>query len=110
MNNVTKNIIFLIIILAILVLSQQPYFEKWGREIYRKIDNWVTTIWQYCQGYWNKNILHRVSSEIEKRQNIAKQELKDETKQVTQNIWEKIRDYVAGIFNNIFNRASQENK
>jgi len=59
-----------------------------------------------CKTYLERNILKRVTSEIEKRQNIAKQEIKKQTKEAGQNIWEKIKNYFWGIFR----QAPQENK
>lgn len=105
-----KNIIIILIILAILILGQQVYFKNLGKEAYQKATGWGKTIWQKCESYWNKNILHRVTSEIDKRQNIAKQEIKKETKEVGQNIWEKVKNYFIGLFNGIFKQMPQENK
>lgn len=110
MSRILRNIVFIIIILAILILSRQPYFERLGKDLYRKVEGWGKTLWQKVVEYWNKNILHKVTTEIEKRQNIAKQEIKKETKEVTQTIWQKLKNYILGLFSGIFNQAPQENK
>lgn len=101
-----RNIIIILIIFAILILSQQSYFGGLGKELYKKIEEWGKVSWQKCENFWNKHILHRVTSEIEKRQNIAKQEIKNETKEISQNIWEKIKNYFSGVSN----QTPQENK
>ncbi len=113
MSRIFKNIIIILIILAIftiLILGQQPYFEKWGKGMYGKLETRGKALWQNIVEYWNKQILHKVTTEIEKRQNIAKQEIKKETKEVTQTIWQKIKNYILGFFSGIFNQAPQENK
>lgn len=110
MSKILKNILFIIIILTILILSQQSYFEGWGRNIYQKVEKWGEILWQKCKEFWNKHILHRVTTEIEKRQEIAKEELKKETKEISLTAWQKIKNYISGLFRGIFNQASQENK
>jgi len=101
-----KYIILIILIFAILILGQQTYFKNIGRDLYKKFEGWGKILWQKCENFWNKNILHKVTSEIEKRQDIAKQEIKKETKEAGQNIWDKIKNYFWGIFS----QTPQENK
>lgn len=97
-----RNIIIVLIILAILYFGQQPYFEKIGRGIYEKIKSWVSIIWQKCYAFFQKHLFSKVTSEIEKREEIAKQEIKEQTREVGQNIWEKIKNYIWGFFSGIF--------
>lgn len=99
-----KYIILIALIFAILILGQQAYFQTLGVNTYQKIIEWGSPIWQKCQDYWNKNILHKVTSEIEKRQNIAKQVIKEQAMEVTQTVWQKIKNYVSGFIGGIFNQ------
>lgn len=99
-----KNIIIILIILAVLFLSQQSYF---GNNIYKKIEGWGKALWQSCKDFWNRNISDRIASEIEKRQRIAEEELREGTNEIGQNIWEKTKDYFVGLFIGLFSRPSQ---
>ncbi|MBU4479861.1 hypothetical protein KKG48_00245 [Patescibacteria group bacterium] len=110
MIRILKGFIFIIIILVILVLGQQPYFRKIGQNVYQKIEGQGRILWQKGEDFLNKNILHRVTSEIEKREQIAKEEIKEQTKEATQTIWQRVKNYISGLFSNIFNQAPQESK
>ena len=103
-----KYIIIIAFIFLILILGQQVYFKTLGKEYLNKIHAWGNEQWQKAQDYWDKHILNKVTDEVEKRQNIAKEELKGQAKQVTQTVWEKIKGYVSGFFNNIFGQKPAE--
>lgn len=96
-----KYIVILLLIFAIIVLGQQAYFQGIGKLAYQKITGWGSAVWQTCKTLFEKHILGKVTSEIEKRQDIVKQEIKDQTKEVGQDIWSKIKNYFGGIFNSI---------
>ena len=102
-----RNIIIILIILAILFLSQQSYSGESGNNIYRKIEGWGKALWQTCKDFWDKNISDRITSEIGKRQRIAEEEIKKETNEIGQNVWEKTKDYFVGLFSGLFSRPSQ---
>lgn len=110
MFGVLKYIIFIALIFLILVLGQQPYFEKIGHDIWQKVGGWGTGVWNLCVNYWNKHIFKSVTSEVEKRQNIAKDEIKGQAKEVTLNVWQKIKNYFGEIFNSILGTKSSEVK
>jgi len=103
-----RNIVIIIIILVILVLSQQAFFQKIGKDYCGEIEEWGRAIWQKCEDFWNKNISHRVTSEIEKRENIAKEEINEQTEKAAQNVFEKIKTYISGLFRGLFNKTVPE--
>ena len=103
-----KYILIIAFIFLILILGQQVYFKNLGKEYLDKIQAWGNAQWQKAQDYWDKHILNKVTDEVEKRQNIAKEEIKGQAKQVTQTVWEKVKGYVTGIFNSIFNKVPTE--
>jgi hypothetical protein len=103
-----KYIIFIILVFLVLVLGQQPFFEKIGRDIWQKVEGWAMNAWNQCVNFWNKHIFKTVTTEIEKRQKIAKDEIKGQAKEVTSNIWQKTKDYFIGIFNSFLGEKSLE--
>ncbi|MBU2540008.1 hypothetical protein KJ786_02510 [Patescibacteria group bacterium] len=98
-----KYIILIVLVFAIIILGQQAYFQSLGT----KVIEWGSLIWQKCQDYWNKNILRKVTTEIEKRQNIAKEEIKEQTKEVTLTVWQKVKNYISGLINGVLGQPSQ---
>lgn len=98
MIGIIKYVIFILIILAIVFLSQQAYFQEKGKIIYGKAAEWGSVIKKQCQDFFQKNIFSRISSEIEKRQQIAKQELENQSKEVRGNLWQGIKNYFLGLF------------
>jgi len=103
-----KYIVIIGLIFLVLILGQQTFFKDIGREYIGRVQQWGSGLWQSAQDYWSTHILKKVTSEVEKRQNIAKDEIKDQAKQVTQTVWQKIKGYFVGIFNSVFNKGSTE--
>lgn len=110
MFGVLKYIIFIILVFLFLVLGQQPYFEKIGKDMWQSISGWGIGIWNQIVNYWNKHIFKSVTSEIEKRQNIAKDEIKGQAKEITLSIWQKTKNYFVGIFNSVLGNTPSEVK
>lgn len=98
MIGIVKYVIFILIILAIVFLSQQPYFQEKGKNIYQKAAEWGSAVKNWCQDFFQKNIFSRISSEIEKRQKIAKEELENQSKQAGENLWQRIENYFLSLF------------
>jgi len=103
MNGFIRSIIFIVIIIVVLILSQQPYFAGWGRGVYLKIEMQGKALWQKAMEYWNKYVLRRVTTEIEKREEIAKEEIKGQVEKTSQTLWQKIKDYILGLLKGLFN-------
>ncbi len=110
MNFLLKNIILIGFIILIVVLSQQPYFKKWGRIIYQKITQWVMIFWQKTIDFIKKHILTKFISETEKRQQIAKEELKEQLKKLVTNVWDRVKNYILELFKKLFLKTALENK
>lgn len=102
-----RELVIILIIIAIVVLSQQPFFALYGQQIYYKIKGVGELAWKKAYDAFQKYIMGKVSSEIDKRQEIIKDELKDQTKAVGQNIWERIKGYFVGMYTGLFNKQTQ---
>lgn len=97
MSSFLKSIIIVIVILVILWLGQAPYFQQMGRNLYTKAELWVRGLWQSGVNFWNQHILGRVSSEIDKRQEIVKKQIDGQAEQVGQTVWQQIKNYFLGL-------------
>ncbi|MFA5878041.1 MAG: hypothetical protein WC845_01615 [Candidatus Staskawiczbacteria bacterium] len=102
MRQLVTGVILIVVIIIVAVLSQQPYFETQGNGLYKKVELRGQALWQAGENYWNNNIVHRATTEIEKRQDIAKDELKAGTKQISKNAWEKMKDYFSDLLSGLF--------
>jgi hypothetical protein len=78
-------------------MGQLPYFQQMGRGLYIKAELWVRSLWQSGVDFWNRHILGKVTSEIDKRQAIVKKEIGSQAQQVGQNVWQQIKDYFLGL-------------
>lgn len=105
----SKNIIIVILLLVLIYLGQQGYFGNIGASVYSKVYGYIISGYDQCRSFIQSHFFTKVTSEIEKRQNIAKEEIKDKTKEVTKSVWDKTKDYVSNFFGSIFNSAT-ENK
>jgi len=83
MVKILTSILFIILILLVLILAYQLYFEKWCRTLYGK-----------AADYWDKHFIHKATTKIEEKQNLAKQKIKQETKEAGLNVWERIKSYI----------------
>lgn len=106
MSSLLKGVILIIIIVIILWLGHVPYFQHLGRNLYTEAESYARVLWQSGVDFWNQHILGRVSSEIEKRQNIVKKEINGQVQQVGQTIWEKIKNYFSGLISGILGQTN----
>lgn len=98
MNRILKNLIFIAVILVLLILGQQPYFQERGRVVYEEAAKQVNIYWQKGEEFFKTKILWRITGEVEKRKEIAGEEIKKETEKVTENIFQKIKNYILNLF------------
>lgn len=98
MNRIIKNLIFIAVILALLILGQQPYFQEKGKVVYGEAAKRVNIYWQKGEEFFKTKILWRITGEVEKRKEIAGEEIKKETEKTAENIFQKIKNYILGIF------------
>ncbi len=87
-----QYILIMAVILAVIFLSQQPYFSGIGKNIYNQAESWVMT-----------NIYPRVVSEVEKRgEEVRGEEVREEVSRqkdnLMKNVWQKIKKYFSNIF------------
>ena len=110
------NIIFIVIILAILFLSQQPFFRERGEYVQLKIGNFWEDLkpkrevfFNNMKGFFQEQILARITGEVEKRKEIVQEELESRKEEVEEkieekeeeikdSIWQKVKDFFLGKF------------
>lgn len=81
------NIVIIIALVAVVFLSQQPYFNEAGKKLYFQAEAQV-----------KNNIYPRVSGEVEQKSAIVQEEVTKQKNNFVQNIWGNIKNYFANIF------------
>lgn len=94
----TKNILIIVVILAIVFLSQQAYFRPIIKNLYQQGNKYLIE----AQNWFKTNIYSKVSGEVEKRGEEAKKEINKEKNNILQNIWGKLKNYFAEKFSKTF--------
>lgn len=92
-----KNIVVVILILLAVFLSQQPYFSKYGKNLYFQIKPQIEAYWTKTADWFKNNVYPRVSGEVEQRSAVIRQEIDKQKNNIAQNIWQKIKSYFANI-------------
>ena len=93
-----KHILIIVLVFAILVLGQQPYFVKMGKNVSNTVAKWASGVWQGVTTYWDNHFIKKVTTEIDKRQTIAKQEIKTQAKEVSLTLWQRVKNFFSNLF------------
>ncbi len=96
-----KNIIIIIVLLTVVFLSQQTYFNKVGKTLYFQAEPQIKVYWVKATDWLKNNIYPKVSGEVELKRAIIQQEINKQKNNIVQNIWEKIKNYFADIFSKV---------
>ena len=92
------NIVIIIALVAVVFLSQQPYFEEAGKGLYFQADAQVRVYWEKASDWFKNNIYPRVSGEVEQKSAVIQEEITKQKNNIAQNIWGNIKNYFANIF------------
>lgn len=96
-----KNIVIIIILVALVFFSQQPNFRKYGEEIYSKVKPQITAFWTKVTDWFENTIYSRVSGEVEQKSKVVGEEINKQKNNIVQNIWERTKTYFANIFTKV---------
>ncbi|PJE69592.1 MAG: hypothetical protein COU98_01150 [Candidatus Staskawiczbacteria bacterium CG10_big_fil_rev_8_21_14_0_10_38_10] len=98
------NIIIIAVILAIVFLSQQPFFKKISQPLAVKLLEWWEflkekgeQLFQKVKNTFEKHIWERIKAEINKRTGIFKKEVVSEKEKIESEIqatlWQRIKNF-----------------
>jgi hypothetical protein len=106
-NNI-KYFFIIIVILAIVFLSQQSYSKEFGK-------NWAIKASESVSGYWAKgaswateHVYSKASEEVQNRGEVIKSEINNEKEKVSENISEKIKNYFSGVVDSVIHPTAKE--
>ncbi|MDO8739971.1 MAG: hypothetical protein Q7J54_00160 [Candidatus Woesearchaeota archaeon] len=87
--------------MLVVFLSQQPYFKKYGNDLYLKAKPRIEVYLTKATDWIKNNVYPRVSGEVEQKSAVIQQEINKQKNNIMQNTWEKIKDYFANIFSKV---------
>jgi hypothetical protein len=108
-NGFIKNILVIIIILVAVFFSQQPDFREYGNNFYNQARAQGQSWWQGASSYAKQNVFSIVGGEVEKRKDVVQDELQQEKNKISENIWQKTKNYFSDTIFKIF-KSSKNSK
>jgi len=96
-----KNIVIIAIILIVVFLSQNKQFSPIAQNLYKKADGIVRPYYLKSENWLRANIYSRFGGEVEKGLNEAKKEIVNQKDNLAENIWGKLKNYLAEKFSKI---------
>jgi len=101
-----KYIVIIIVILVIVFLSQLSYFKESGGNFFYRTgngyDDTSDSFWAKGSNWVQDNIFSKIGGEVQKRGDMAKEELNAQKEKVSESIGEKIKNYFSGIVDSVF--------
>ncbi len=112
------NIIFVIVILAVIFLAQQSFFQEKGGYAGLKLTNFwkdglkpkTGVFFNNVKVFFQEQVVARITGEVEKRKEIVKEEfekrkeeveeeIKEKEEEIKESIWQKIKSFFSEKFN-----------
>lgn len=93
-----KNIVIVIVLLAMVSLSQQAYFNGVGKKFYFQAEVQTKIYWTKIADWFKNNVYTKVSGEVEQKSAVVQEEITKQKDNVVKNVWENIKNYFANIF------------
>ncbi|MGD0576609.1 MAG: hypothetical protein ABSA74_00855 [Candidatus Staskawiczbacteria bacterium] len=108
-----KKIIFsifaIIIILAVVFLSQQAYSRGIGKTIISDATNQAKAYLATGTNWVMSNVYPKISGEVQARGDAIKSDVSQEQQAVSQNIAQKISNYISGVETSIAHPGTPQN-
>ena len=92
-----KYIVIIAVILAVVFFSQQMFFKSWGENTYTWVKGQTGDNMQKAGSYVTDTILPKISGEVEKRGEMVKEGVEQQSQNISESVGEKISNYFAGI-------------
>jgi len=103
------SIIAIIIVLAVVFLSQQAYTREFGKNIVAGAANQASAYLSKGSNWVVSTIYPKISGEVQKREGIIGNEVNQEKQNVSENIGQKVSNYFSGITNSILHPGTPQN-
>ena len=104
-NNINKYyyIGIIIIILTVVFLSQQGYFNDIGKNLFSNASAAISGYWAKGSNWVTDKAYPQITDQVQKRGEVIKNEVNLEKENISENVLGKVGDYFSGIKNSIIN-------
>lgn len=96
-----KHVIIIAVILTVVFLSQQPYFEKIGSNLYSKTAEKTGPYWEKTSNLFKASIYPKASGEAVERGGALKEEVEKQKNNAAKSVWGRVKNYLAEKFSKI---------
>ena len=93
-----KNIVIIVALIVVVFLSQQAYFNEFGRKLYSQAEAQTKVYWTKVADWLKNNVYARVSGEVEQKSVVIQEEITKQKDNLVKNVWGNIKNYFANIF------------
>jgi predicted PurR-regulated permease PerM len=100
-KNIILNVVIILVILAVVFLSQQSRFMKFGKDWFQKADAYINFLWQKADNWVWQNAYPKAAQEAQKRGEAVQQAAQQQKDAAAQNIFDKIKNYLAEKFSSL---------
>jgi len=100
-SNSIKYFVIIIVILTIVFISQQSYFEDFGEDWGINTSGLVSGYWAKGSSWVAEHVYPKAVEEIENRGEVVKKELEEKKEFASEKISEKIKNYFSGIVDSV---------
>lgn len=102
-------IIIIVFILGFVFLSQQAFTRGYGQNIISAVSNQAGAYLAKSSDWASKNILQKVTGEVQKRGDTITSAIDQGKQKVTEDVGKKIQDYFSGVEKSIVSPGTPQN-
>ena len=97
-RGITNGVIILIIILAVVFMSQQPFLRPFGIFAYNWGAEKISSYWSKTTNWFWAGLYPNIQKEAVEKGGALKEEAITQKDNAAQSVWQKIKNYFANIF------------
>ncbi len=104
------SIVAIIIVLAVVFLSQLSYFRELGKNSYSWVRGQTEGYFKKASDYTAENVLPKISGEVDRKKDEISGQIDQEKNKISESILDKTKNYFSGITNAVLHPSAGENK
>ena len=99
-RGVIINAVMIILILGLAFISQQHFFDSYGKNFFSWSGHQINSSWQAAGDWAKATIYPRAQKEVEERGETLKEEVGKQKDAAAKSVWENIKNFFAEKFSN----------
>jgi len=99
-GGVIKYVLAIAVVLALVFLSQQTQYRQIGKNLFEKVESWVSPAAQKAYNWASENVFSKIGQNVQSGGEAIKNAAEEQKNNLMQGVWEKIKNYFAEKFSN----------